>query len=162
MYKKHLLNNIKRELDLLKQLAQTIEEKDLAFRPTEKVRSTLELMQYLSGIGSYIFRRFIKDDITPEVREELLAYRSTLTLENFQERLDEEWKAIQNYMEAISEDDLCNKEIEMPWKEKMALGDAIINAPIKWLAVYRMQLFLYLKLNGRPELGTKDAWVPKN
>jgi hypothetical protein len=50
------------------------------------------------------------------------------------------------------------KEVEMPWKGKMPLGAAIINAPVKWLTTYRMQLFLYLKMNGRPELATGDAW----
>jgi hypothetical protein len=41
----------------------------------------------------------------------------------------------------------------------MKLGAAIINAPIKWMASYRMQLFLNLKINGNVELGTKDAWI---
>jgi hypothetical protein len=146
---------------LLKQLAVLIEEKDLSYRPHEKVRSTYELMQYLSGVGSFMMRRFVKNDITPELREKVTAFRNTLTIQNFQVRLDEQWKEIQDYMGEISEHDLLNKEIELPWKEKMVLGTAIINAPIKWLAAYRMELFMYLKLNGRPDLGTKDAWVPQ-
>jgi len=161
MYKDQLLDNLKREIVLLKQLAVLIEEKDLTYRPHEKVRTTFELMQYLSGVGSWMMRRFVKNDITPELREKEMAFRSTLTLQNFQTRLDEQWKEIQDYMEQISENDLLKKEIELPWKEKMILGTAIINAPIKWLAAYRMELFMYLKMNGRPDLGTKDAWVPQ-
>ncbi len=159
MYKKQLLDNLKREIVLLKQLAVLIEEKDLTFRPHEKVRSTYELMQYLSGIGSSMMRWFVKNDMTPELREKIKVYRSTLALHNFQVRLDEQWKEIQDYMSEISEHDLLHKEVELPWKEKMVLGAAIINCPIKWLATYRMELFMYLKMNGRPELGTKNAWV---
>ena len=162
MYKQHLLFNLEREIILLKQLAVFIEEKDLDYRPNEKVRSTYELMQYLSGIGSIMMRRFVKNDVTPEEREKIMAYRNTLTLGNFQERLDEQWEQIKMYMGEITDEELLTKEIELPWKEKMVLGAAIINTPIKWLAAYRMELFLYLKMNGKSTIGTKDAWVPEN
>ncbi|MCW3103029.1 MAG: hypothetical protein JWO09_1469 [Bacteroidetes bacterium] len=161
MYKKHLIENIEREITLLKELAVHVEEKDLEFRPVEKVRSTLELMQYLSSIGGVIFRWMIKNDITPEDRKKIAEHRSTLTLANFQERLDEDLRVMKMYLSGISEEELLTKEVELPWKEKMVLGNAIINCPIKWLATYRMELFLYLKMNGHSELGTKDAWVPK-
>jgi hypothetical protein len=159
MHKQHLLHNIEREILLLKQLAPLIEEKDLDFRPTEKVRSTLELMQYLSGIGSTMLRWFLINDLTPEEFGKIREYRSTLTIQNFPERLDEQWSQIQTYMKDITEEDLNSREIVLPWKEKMMLGNAIINCPIKWLATYRMQLFLYLKMQGRPEISTKEAWV---
>lgn len=159
MHKQHLLQNIEREILLLKQLAPLIEEKDLDFRPTEKVRSTLELMQYLSGIGSTMLRWFLINDLTPEEFGKIREYRSTLTIQNFPERLDEQWDQIQAYMKDITEEDLISMEIVLPWKEKMMLGNAIINCPIKWLATYRMQLFLYLKMQGRPDISTKEAWV---
>jgi hypothetical protein len=161
MYKQHLLQNLQREIILLKQLAPLIEDKDLNFRPTEKVRSTYELMQYVSGIGGVMLRWFIKNDITPEERKKIAAYRSTLTIENFSARIDEQWETIQMYMNQVTEEDLLTKEIELPWKEKMVLGAAIINAPIKWLASYRMELFMYLKINGHSDISTKEAWVPQ-
>ena len=159
MYKQQLLFNLEREIVLLKQLSSVIEEKDLSYRPSEKQRSTYELMQYLSGVGSFMFRRFIDNDITPEERQKIMDYRNTLTLANFSDRLDEQLNSIKIYMERISEEDLLTKEIELPWQEKMVLGAAIINAPIKWLAAYRMELFMYLKMNGHTDIGTKEAWV---
>ncbi|MBL7931832.1 MAG: hypothetical protein JNL60_08020 [Bacteroidia bacterium] len=159
MFKHHLLQNLQREVFLLKQLAKFIDEKDLDFRPNEKMRSTLELMQYLSGIGATMLRWFIKNDLSQEEWVKIRAYRKTLTLENFQERLDEQMADIKMYMDMISEEDLNTKEVELPSKEKMILGTAIINAPIKWLAAYRMQLFTYLKMNGKLELSTKEAWT---
>ncbi len=161
MYKEHLLLNIKREITLLKQLADNIKPDDLDYRPSEKVRSTYELMQYLSGIGSTMFRWFLVNDITPEVRKEIADYRATLTITNFAERLDEQYSAIEKYLATITEEQLMTLEVELPWKEKMPLGAAIIAAPIKWLTAYRMELFLYLKMNGQHELVTKHAWVPE-
>lgn len=159
MYKEHLLLNMGRELMLLKQLTPFIEQKDLEYRPTEKVRSTYELMQYLSTIGAYMLRWMIKDDMTDEVRLKIREHRNTLTLENFNERLDRQWEEIQSYMAMISEEDLLLKQATLPNKEKMPLGAAIIHAPIKWLAAYRMELFVYLKMNGHSELSTKEAWT---
>lgn len=162
MFKQHLLQNLQREIFLLKQLTPLIEEKDLNFRPAEKMRSTIELMQYLSGIGATMMRWFIMNDLTPEEWVKIRAHRKTLTRENFKERLDEQMEEILRYMNMISEEDLHTKEVELPSKEKMVLGTAIINAPIKWLAAYRYQLFTYLKMNGKSEISTKEAWTVMN
>ena len=136
-----------------------IEERDLDFRPSAKMRSTLELMQYLTTIGASMLRLFVKNDLTPEEWGKIREYRKGVTRENFKERLDAQMEEILGYMAAITEEDLNTKEVELPSKEKMILGTALINAPIKWLAVYRMQLFMYLKMNGREEISTKEAWT---
>lgn len=159
MYKQHLIQNLQREIFLIKQLAPLIEEKDLDFRPAEKMRSTIELMQYLSGVGATMLRWFVKNDLSPEEWVKIREHRKTLTRENFKERLDQQMEEILMYMNMITEEDLNKMEVELPSKEKMVLGTAIINAPIKWLAAYRYQLFTYLKMNGRPELSTKEAWT---
>lgn len=159
MYKQQLLQNLQREIFLLKQLAPLIEERDLDFRPAEKMRNTIELMQYLSGIGATMMRWFIKNDLTQEEWAKIREHRKTVTRENFKERLDQQMEEILMYMNMITEEDLYKKEVELPSKEKMVLGTAIINAPIKWLAAYRYQLFTYLKMNGRSEISTKEAWT---
>lgn len=159
MYKHQLLQNLQREIFLLKQLAPLIEERDLDFRPAEKMRSTMELMQYLSGIGATMLRWFVINDLTPEEWVKIREYRKSLTLENFKDRLDEQMEDIVKYMNMINEEDLVKVEVTLPSKEKMVLGTAIINAPIKWLAAYRMQLFMYLKMNGRSEISTREAWT---
>lgn len=159
MYKHQLLQNLQREVFLIKQLSGFIEERDLDFRPAEKMRSTMELMQYLSSIGSTMLRWFVKNDLTPDEWTKIREYRKTLTIANFKDRLDEQMADIVHYMDLITEEDLIKKEVELPSKEKMILGTAIINAPIKWLAAYRMQLFVYLKMNGRTDISTKEAWT---
>jgi hypothetical protein len=159
MFKQHLLQNLQREIFLLKQLAGFIEERDLDFRPADKMRSTLELMQYLSGIGATMLRWFIKSDLNPEEWAKIREQRKLVTLDNFEQKLDEQLEQIVMYMDLINEEDLNTKEVELPSKEKMILGTAIINAPIKWLAAYRLQLFTYLKMNGRSYISTREAWT---
>jgi hypothetical protein len=159
MYKEHLLHNIEREIILLKRLAEIIEEKDLKFSPGEKVRTTHELMQYLSSIGANMMSWMLDPNFGAEQRKAIREENMTVSIADFSHRLDNQLKKIKESMSSISEEQLLNHEIEMPWKEKMPLGAGIINAPIKFLTNYRMQLFLNLKLNGRPNLGTKEAWV---
>jgi hypothetical protein len=158
MYKEHLLWNMEREIVLLKRMIPLIEEKDLNYRPTEKVRSTFELMQYLSEIGSTMMHWYLVG-MTPEFREKIGERRKTLTIANFAQRLDEQVANIHKYFESVSEEDLQNKIVEMPSKEKLALGAAIINGPIKWMATYRMELFVYLKICGKDHISTREAWV---
>jgi hypothetical protein len=161
MYKQHLLMNLEREIFLLKQLAPIIEERDLNFRPAEKVRSTLELMQYLASIGSVILRWLIRNDIGKEDWIKIRDERLTVNRENFIRKLDVQLDEIRSYMNSITEQDLLTRIVELPNKEKMPLGAAIINAPIKWLAAYRMEVFVYLKMNGRHDISTREAWTIK-
>lgn len=149
---------MERELLLLKRHASMIQEGDLEYRNTDKTRSTMELMRYLSGVGATMLRWYIDNDLTKEEWEKITAYRATLTLDNFPARIDEQIAEIRAYMDRISEEDLLHKVIEMPNKEQLPLGAAIIMGPIKWLTTYRMQLFNHLKANGRPDMGTPDAW----
>ena len=159
MYKQHLLQNMEREIVLLKQLSKIIREEDLEFRPQEKLRSIIELMRYLSTIGAVMLRWFIDNDLTPEEWVKIREHQKTVTIQNFAERLDEQLAAIRQYMDRITEEDLLTKEVALPSKEKMVLGSAIINAPVKWLAAYRKELFVYLKLNGHTEMSTREAWT---
>ena len=57
-----------------------------------------------------------------------------MTIATFPERLDEQLEQIRAFMNELTEEDLLTKEATLPSKEKMILGKAIINAPIKWLA----------------------------
>ncbi|MCX6200401.1 MAG: hypothetical protein NTY88_14470 [Bacteroidetes bacterium] len=58
MYKQHLLHSIEREIQLAKQLVPFIDETKLDFRSGEKTRSILEVMQYLSTIGSVMMQYY--------------------------------------------------------------------------------------------------------
>ncbi len=59
-------------------------------------------------------------------------------------------------MSAITAEDL-ETETVYPWGEKVKLGRALLEAPLKYLTAYRMQLFLYAKQSGA-EVGTANNW----
>lgn len=158
MYKEHLLLNLRHEIALLKSLAVHIEAKDLDFRPGEKVRSVIELMRYLSTIGSSMLRWLIHNDMTPEEWGKVRAQQQTVTLENFQERLDEQLAAMEAYMAEVTDEDLLTREATLPNKVTQPLGAAIMSSSYRWLATYRMQLFWTLKLSGKVDMGTREAW----
>ncbi|HLP12940.1 MAG TPA: hypothetical protein VK177_13480 [Flavobacteriales bacterium] len=160
MYKQHLLTNLEREITLLKRLAALIEEKDLDYRPGEKLRSTHELMIYLSYIGELSIYWMLNKDMTPDERKAMRESNMHVTLADFPARIDAQWQRMQDLLKNVTDEQLLTQESEMPWKEKMPLGSALLNSAVKFLTTYRMQLFINLKLNGRPELGTKEAWVP--
>jgi hypothetical protein len=160
MYKEHLYKNLERELLLLKRLVAThVTESDLDYRPSDKTRSVIELMHYMSSLGSIMLRWYIKNDLDKEQWEIIRAEQAKVTLHNFAECIDKQLVDVRAYLDTVTEDDLMTMEVILPWKEKMPLGMAIINGPIKWLATYRMQLFVALKINGKIELATADAWV---
>ena len=94
MYKQHLLQNMEREIVLLKQLSKVIREEDLEFRPQEKLRSIIELMRYLSTIGAVMLRWFIDNDLTPEEWVKIREHQKTVTIQNFPERLEEQLATI--------------------------------------------------------------------
>lgn len=150
---------MEREITLLKRLSMLIEESDLHFSPGEKIRTTHELMQYLSGLGYTILRWMVKNDLTPEDRARMREGNANVSIEDFSQRLDTQLDLIRGIMNEITEEDLITKEAIMPWGEKLPLGAGIMNTAVKFLASYRMQLYLNLKMNGRPHLSTREAWV---
>lgn len=158
MYKEHLLLNLRQEIALLKSLASHIEAGDLDFRPGEKVRSVVELMRYLSTIGASMLRWLVHNDMTPEEWGKISAQQQSVTLENFQERLDAQLALIEGYMAELTDEDLLTREATLPNKVTQPLGAAIMSSTLRWLATYRMQLFWTLKLSGKTDLGTREAW----
>lgn len=159
MYKQHLLRCIDREIQLTKQLIPYIDETKLDYRVMEKTRSTLEVMQYLSSIGSCVMQ-YYAGGMTNEDWKVVDEKNKTVTFQNFSERMNEQQKIIHAYFEKISDEDLLNVEVELFWKEKMPLGMGIMQGPLRWLATYRMELFKLIKVSGKPEMGTKQAWYP--
>jgi len=74
--------------------------------------------------------------------------------------MDEQLVKLKDIFNQITEEDLIQKEITYPWSgAKAALGEGIISTSVKWLAAYKLQLFLFIKLSGDQLLATADAWA---
>lgn len=125
------------------------------YRPADKQRSTTELLRYLSvcaiaGATCMVakdWKRFAPfaervKDLQPEAFPDAMA------------RQKDELTA---FMTALTEDTLRTQMAPMPGGGELPLGEALLNGPFKWLAAYKLQLFLYAKANGA-EIGTANAW----
>jgi hypothetical protein len=66
---------------------------------------------------------------------------------------------IQQFFASTSEKTLETQETRSPLGEALPLGVGILNMPFKWLAAYKLQLFLYAKANGAHDIGTANAWA---
>lgn len=162
MYKQHLLNNIEKEINICRRLYTKLQPDQMNFKPGEGVRSTLELLQYLSIAGTLMPYYWLN-----EIDMDFGAYYGTTVAisrkmphEEFIGVMDEQINGIKSIFNGLEEDDLFHKEITYPWNGvKAPLGEAIISTSIKWLAAYKLQLFTFIKLCGGSQLSTADAWM---
>ena len=161
MYKQHLLNSIEKEIKICRRLYTKIPPDKINFKPKEGVRSILELLQYLSIIGSTMLDYWLKKDDTDfnAFFNAKTATAKAMSPEQFLTAMDDQLIAIKHLFNEITEEDLLNKETAYPWGGTEPLGQAIIATSIKWLAGYKLQLFLFIKLCDDQKLGTADAWV---
>lgn len=162
MYKQHLINNIEKEINICRRLYTKLQPDQINFAPGGGVRTTLELLQYLSIAGTLMPEYWLKENDTDfgTFYGSKIAASKTMKLEQFLAVIDEQTKILKSLFSHVSEEDLLHKEVIYPWLgAKAPLGEAIIATSVKWLAAYKLQLFLYLKLSGNTQLATPDAWA---
>jgi len=160
MFKQYLLNAIIKEMKICRRLYTKIPMEKMNFRPTHHTRSTLEILQYLSFIGTAMLKYWSQEDEKDfgKFFKSLAGTSHNLSSDQFLPAIDEQIKTVIDLFNEISETDLYNKQVMCPWGV-MILGEAILETEIKWLAAYKLQLFLYIKLSTDQPLATPDAWV---
>jgi hypothetical protein len=160
-YKQHLLNCITHEIMVCKKLFEKIPAGKYEYSPADGMRTTAEVLRYLTWCGSSSIEYYANNQ--PEnsnaIYTDNLNYAKTMTTEMFPQRMDEQLAKIQDYFAQITEEELLNKEVELPWGTRKPLGEAIMETTLKWLVGYKMQLFLYAKMSGGAELDTGDCWI---
>lgn len=124
------------------------------------MRTTLELLQYLTWNAVSCVENFIETDI--EVRKKIYGkfsdYGETMKWEEFPARMDEQMAKIIALLANVSDEELLTREVQLPWREQMLLREALIETAVKWMTGYKMQLFLYMRMNGI-EVDTGDCWI---
>lgn len=159
-HKENLFNVIEKEIELIKALSSKVTKEILPYAPLEGMRTTLEVMRYLTWCGASTITFFLLDDPS-KAKENYTKFQEeakSVTYENFKERMDMQFTIIKDCFEKISDEDLISKQVELPWKEPMVLGQAIMETTVKWLTGYKMQLYIYMKQNGI-KLDTGDCWI---
>jgi len=151
-----LVRLLQHEVKILSHLAGKVTAAGRDYRPTPKQRTTTELLRYLAMMGPALVdvaRSGTFDPPAWTVRE-----RATdrLSFEQAVEAIAAQSGYYAGLAPELSEAFLRG-EIA-PWGESMSRGRFIVQYVLCGYTAYRMQLFLYLKASGRPELGTTELW----
>ena len=160
-FKEYLLDAMIRDLTVCQHLYEKIPEGSMDKRPREGMRSTKELLHYIAFIGSASVETYVNSGWAKQENiERMKAVRETtnkIDLDNFVAILEEEKKKLTDILTPLTDDDLLTMETTQPWGQKVKLIEALLNNSLKYLAAYRLQLFMYAKMWGA-EIGTPNAW----
>jgi len=148
--------SVQQEANILKHLYTKLKPADLAYRPTKEQRSMQELIEFLpcnlAAIGKHVVSGDWSTfgDTAGPVKE--------AAKKDFAATVDRETSAFIAIVKALPESDLTTKNVTLPNGVTVKLGQALVEFNLKFLAAYRMQLFLYLKSCGHAELVTSNLW----
>ena len=154
--KTQFIDSVQLEANICKHLHSKTSAEDLSYRPTPNQRSMLELLQYLTTCGKTPVRGLVSNDWS-HLQDELLK-TAQITYEGFCEAMGRQTQEVKKLLIDIPESDFSEKTVTLPNMQEVILGAALVNFPLKFLAAYRMQLFLYLKSTGTEELTTMNCW----
>jgi hypothetical protein len=154
--KEQFAQSMARECDIIVHLFSKLPPEAYDYRPSEQQRSTTELLRYLSICAAAGIHCMKNGDF------KLFAPFSERAKEmppsEFPAAMARQKQEILDFFDSVSEETLLTQEAPMPGGAMLPLGAAIVNGPAKWLAAYKMQLFLYAKANGLSELKTSNLW----
>jgi hypothetical protein len=154
--KTQLQESLLHECDVCLHIFTKLDATAWDFRMTARQRSTLELLQYLTFCGIGGMRSMAESNW--KLFGEYATAARMMTVEEFPDRMRGQKAAIEAFFASVSEAELASREVKLPGGFVQPLGLAIINAPLKWLAAYKLQLFLHAKATSAPEIGTANAW----
>jgi len=152
--KEQYLKSVHKEIDIIKHLAEKVTPVMLPFRPTGQQRSTLELLQYLGHVTHTSVSAYIAGD--QNLYMELAKNVETVTYENFGAKMDEQAAFVQEKVNSLTEDDMIRESTI--WGSTAPLSMQLLGV-LKNLVAYKMQLFLYIKVNGNEEIGSSNLWA---
>ena len=152
-----LIDSMRFEARIIKHLATKIPAGKLDWRPTPKQRSTLELLQYLTTCGSIGVKMIINGNW--DHAEALEKASASVTPQNFAAAMDRQMADLEKDIRGVAEHDFMEKGASMPWGAPTKVGIGIVDCGLKPLVAYRMQLFLYAKESGNPDIGPANCWV---
>ncbi len=157
-----ILAAIAEEIKIIKHLYGKITPEQLTFSPGEKMRTTEELLRYLSYVSISIaewHRAQITGADTKGLFQKHTDAAKAMDIKTFPDVMDEQYKQVAAILNTYSPDDLHTKKVKTFVGTDITLGEATVKTVLTYLATYRMQLFLYIKQSGQAELGTYNCWL---
>lgn len=158
--KEQFLESLAHESNICKHLHGKLKQlppEALEFRFSEKQRSTLELLQYLAHCAIVPMRAILANDWS-NIQDAVAKSKET-TFESFHADLDRQLEECGAALAGIGEEEFRTRTGALPMGMSKPLGLALIEFPLKFMAAYRLQLFLHLKAAGLTELGTANCWM---
>ncbi len=160
--KQQFIDNFVKEIDIIRHLATKVTPDMLDYRPHEKQRSMLELLNYLGHIFTVGVELNIEGNMGKYA--ELTSNVPVVTLENFDMLMEAQAKAVAARIEALTDAELTEEYEIFGRSASRAMH---IFGVMKWTVAYKMQLFLYIKANGNHDISTINLWAgvdaaPKN
>lgn len=155
--REQFLDSVSKEINICKHLYSKIPAGTLDFRPSEKQRSTTELLRYLAVCGSAPIHVMLNDSDWKSWKP-FTEWTAAMTPEEFPAAMDKQLEDITRMVNEIPEAHFATKEVKHPTGEVMPMGLGLVRMPLGWLTAYRMQLFLYAKQSGAHDLSTSNNW----
>ncbi len=160
MYDKaSLIASLRLETKIIKHLATQVPPSQLDWRPTDKQRSNIELLRFLTitGLASAQYLVSGKWDHWGPLDEST----KTITTETFAKAMDRQQKALEKILAGYTDAKLKSTKTKHWNGGKITLGQGFVDAVLKSMVAYRMQLFLYAKESGASQLTSSDCWQGK-
>lgn len=155
--KESLRDGMLRECDICNHLFTKFDAAGFDYRPSPGQRDTRELLQYLSIIGIAATR--CMHERNWKLFGEFSTRSETMPPDDFPAAMDRQKAELAAFFDGVTEEELETRLAPMPGGGELPLGVAILNGPFKWLAAYKLQLFLYAKGAGDETIGTVNAWA---
>jgi hypothetical protein len=155
--KSQIAASMARECDICKHLHEKLTPAAYSFKPSEKQRGTVELLQYVAICGIAAIQSLYQSNW--KVFGDYYARVKDLKPEDFPAAMDRQKQEIHEFFDGITEHTLETRDALLPVGGTQLLGQAILDLPFKWLPAYKLQLFLYAKMTGSTEIGTVNAWM---
>ena len=159
--KNELISALQHEVRILLHLASKLDSAKAGYRPSQKQRSILELLQYLAIMGPIHVRAIRANAFDLDAWRNMWrmeeAAAKAMNLEDVRDAIGKQAALFADLLGSCSDADL-RAEIEM-FGRKGSRGSMFVNLVLCHYVAYRMQLFLYLKASGREELGTMNLWA---
>lgn len=150
------LASLKLEGKIIKHLAAQLGPAHLDYRPTPAQRSTLELLRYLTMVGSGAVTHALSGGW--DHWEALERQSAAVDLAGFPKAMDRQLRSIGKALAGHTDAKLRRARVKTWAGTETTLGHGLVEMVLKPFTAYRMQLFLYAKAAGLAHLGTSDVW----
>lgn len=154
--KEEILDLIRLETKVCKHLFTKLDASDLAFRAVPDTRSIEELLRYLTYSVIGPAHAIVHDDW--QSYQNRAESADSFELATFPQVMDQQLAEVETLFAALDDESLARRRT-MPWGETLPVAQALMRTTARFMAAYRMQLFLHAKLAGHHELSSADCWL---